>query len=66
MPRYFVSGVIQIEVIAKDAEQAGRRAEARARTLMRSPTLNIGIEADTAEPVRRDLLPPEMAQPKEA
>lgn len=51
MPRFYVSGIIQIEVSAKNAEEAGRKALARAESLMKSPSLNIGIEVETAEPV---------------
>lgn len=51
MPRFYVSGIIQIEVWAKDAGEAGRKAHDRAVNLMRrSPSLNIGMEEETAEP----------------
>lgn len=50
MPRYYVSGIIQIEVVAKNEVEAGEKALARAQQLMKqSPTLNIGIEIETTE-----------------
>lgn len=48
--KFYVSGVIQIEVYADDEESALQRAEERARNLeKRSPSLVIGIDADTVE-----------------
>lgn len=44
MPRYYIAGIIQIEVTAANATDAVEKAFARQDTLMKSPSLNICVD----------------------
>lgn len=44
MPTYHVSGVIQVTVSAASAADAVRKAEQRARSLEKSPTIVVGLD----------------------